>query len=175
VKSIVNLAEALGMETTAEGAETLDELQLIRSLGCSHVQGYVYGRPMTLDAAMGLLAEHDGHAVAKGHKSSREPRMTMLRTVALHHGSNRYPARIRNISSTGAMIEGLTDVPAGTVFDVELSAGYKVSGLCRWCHEDRIGVEFETAINVERIRQGDTPVAPEAPAPTAPAKRRRAG
>jgi diguanylate cyclase (GGDEF)-like protein len=46
VKAIVGMAEGLGMETTAEGAETADELALIRQLGCSQVQGYIFGRPM---------------------------------------------------------------------------------------------------------------------------------
>ncbi len=105
VKSIVNLAEALGMETTAEGAETLDELDLIRSLGCSHIQGYVYGRPMSIEATKEVLEAHDGHAVAQGHKSSREPRMSMLRTINLIHDDNRYIARIRNVSASGALIE----------------------------------------------------------------------
>ena len=33
-----------GMETTAEGVEEQDEIELIRELGCSHIQGYVYGK-----------------------------------------------------------------------------------------------------------------------------------
>ncbi|MCB2059704.1 MAG: EAL domain-containing protein, partial [Novosphingobium sp.] len=41
IASIVSLAEALGMETTAEGVETLDELDLVRMLGCSHIQGFI--------------------------------------------------------------------------------------------------------------------------------------
>src|SRR3546814_5190669 len=49
ISSIVGLATALGMETTAEGVETHDDLALIRRLGCSHVQGYIYGRPMDLE------------------------------------------------------------------------------------------------------------------------------
>jgi len=177
VKSIVNLAEALGMETTAEGAETMDELALIRSLGCSHVQGFIYGRPMSMAATHELLAQGT-HAVAKGHKSSREPRMTMLRTVTLHHGTNRYTARIRNISASGVMIEGLTDVPPGTVFQVEFSPGHMASGTCRWSSGERMGLEFETAVNVERVRAGDK-IAPAGAAqivprpPTGPAGERR--
>ena len=46
ISSIVSLAEALGMETTAEGVETLDELDLVRMLGCSHIQGYIYEKAL---------------------------------------------------------------------------------------------------------------------------------
>ena len=62
------------METTAEGAETLDELELIRSLGCSHIQGYIYGLPTTNDLIMARFAEGDPYARASGFKASREAR-----------------------------------------------------------------------------------------------------
>jgi len=152
VKSIVGLAEALGMDTTAEGAETMDELELIRSLGCSHVQGYVYGRPMDAEATLALLCAHGGYAEARGHRASREPRMAMLRTVMLRHGGNDYPARIRNISRMGAMIDGVTDVPVGTMFEIELTRDYQVGGTCRWSQGDRIGIEFDRAVEIARIR-----------------------
>ena len=44
ISSIVSLANALGMDTTAEGVETHDELELVRSLGCSQIQGFIYGK-----------------------------------------------------------------------------------------------------------------------------------
>ena len=157
VKSIVNLAEALGMETTAEGAETLDELDLIRSLGCSHIQGYVYGRPMAIAATIQLLAANGGHATAQGHKSSREPRMTMLRTVSLIHGEDSYTGRIRNVSSSGALIEGLSDVPPGTAFTIEFGGHYRANGHCRWSQGDRMGIEFDKPVSIERIRAADKP------------------
>jgi diguanylate cyclase (GGDEF)-like protein len=175
VKSIVNLAEALGMETTAEGAETLDELDLIRSLGCSHVQGYVYGRPMSFAATQQLLSENDSHAVAQGHKSSREPRMTMLRTVTLVHGDNRYTARVRNVSASGALIEGVHDVPAGTTFTIEFGGQYRVKGLCRWSQEDRMGIEFEAPVSVDRIRAADKPASAAKSEPQGAERKRAAG
>jgi EAL domain-containing protein (putative c-di-GMP-specific phosphodiesterase class I) len=44
IAAIVALAEALEMETTAEGIEYMDQLELIRSLRVSHVQGWVYSK-----------------------------------------------------------------------------------------------------------------------------------
>ena len=49
IRAIVTLAESLGMDTTAEGVETHDDLQLIRELGVSQVQGYIFGKPATAD------------------------------------------------------------------------------------------------------------------------------
>ena len=65
IASITSLAHALGMDTTAEGVETLDELDLVRMHGCSHVQGFIYERP--LDAAAATERLKTGlAAVAKG-------------------------------------------------------------------------------------------------------------
>lgn len=46
VKSVVDLASALGMQVTAEGIETRQELDCIRALGCDAAQGFFIGRPV---------------------------------------------------------------------------------------------------------------------------------
>jgi len=148
IASIVSLAEALGMETTAEGVETLDELDLVRMLGCSHVQGYIYERPLSLQAATTLIGE-GLVAVAEGPRSARAPRRTMLRKVVLEHGTHTYQGTVRNISQSGAMIEGLWNVPEGTVFGLHLAEGFVVMGTARWCKEDRVGVEFAQPLDLD--------------------------
>ena len=57
IQAIVALADSLGMATTAEGAETRAEFELIRRLGCAQVQGYLFGRPMAPEAATALVSE----------------------------------------------------------------------------------------------------------------------
>ncbi|WP_242129065.1 EAL domain-containing protein [Sphingobium sp. Sx8-8] len=152
IKAIVSLAEALGMDTTAEGAETQDELDLIRQLGCSHIQGYVYGRP--LPAADVLVQQHGqrGIILPQGFQSSRPERKTMLRTVAVHHDGHVYTGRIRNISSTGAQLEGLWNVPEGTLFAIELGDSQTVNAVARWSKEDRMGVEFTQTVDMAKLR-----------------------
>ena len=81
-------------------------------------------------------------AVARGPRSSRAPRQTMLRKVVLDHGGNLYDGTIRKISSTGALIEGLWNVPVGTIFKLQISRQFTVSCTARWSNEDRMGVEF---------------------------------
>jgi diguanylate cyclase (GGDEF)-like protein len=51
VQSIVALARGLGMETTAEGIESEEEGTIMRDLGCSQLQGFIYGRPSVLAPA----------------------------------------------------------------------------------------------------------------------------
>ncbi|CAN5364145.1 EAL domain-containing protein [soil metagenome] len=152
IKSIVSLAEALSMDTTAEGAETHDELDLIRQLGCSHVQGYIYGKPMPVAEIMAQLATNGTHIEPDGYRSSRPVRRTMLRSIAVLHDSHRYTCRVRNVSSTGALIEGMWNVPDGTRFFVELAEGYVIEATARWSIDDRMGVEFLAQVDLNRLK-----------------------
>ncbi len=51
VRTVLSLAEALGMQTTAEGIETLEVSAVLKELGCSFGQGYYYARPLTPEDA----------------------------------------------------------------------------------------------------------------------------
>jgi predicted signal transduction protein with EAL and GGDEF domain len=44
IGAITQLAQQLGMSTTAEGVETDAQLEAVTALGCTHVQGYLIGR-----------------------------------------------------------------------------------------------------------------------------------
>jgi diguanylate cyclase (GGDEF)-like protein/PAS domain S-box-containing protein len=66
IRSIVELAERLGMTTTAEGIETAEQLELVRSLGCDEAQGFLLGRPQPLLSAIALL----GAAAGPSHDAS---------------------------------------------------------------------------------------------------------
>jgi diguanylate cyclase len=46
VKAIADLALALGLDIVAEGVEHSEEQEVLRSLGCPHLQGYLYSRPL---------------------------------------------------------------------------------------------------------------------------------
>ncbi len=46
IRAVVAMAESLDMTTTAEGVEVQEEVELVRSLGCTKIQGYHFGRPM---------------------------------------------------------------------------------------------------------------------------------
>jgi diguanylate cyclase (GGDEF)-like protein/PAS domain S-box-containing protein len=48
VCAIVNLAKSLSMTTTAEGVENTEQLDLLRAADCTHIQGYLLGKPMPI-------------------------------------------------------------------------------------------------------------------------------
>ncbi len=55
LRSIISLAHDLGMDVVAEGAETDSDAVELYQLGCEYAQGYVFGEPMTPEAARKLL------------------------------------------------------------------------------------------------------------------------
>ena len=50
VKSVIDLAHGLGLTATAEGVETVEQLQMLRELGCDVAQGYLIAQPLDPDA-----------------------------------------------------------------------------------------------------------------------------
>ena len=46
VSAIIGIGKAINCEVVAEGVETADQLELVRRLGCSLVQGYYFAKPM---------------------------------------------------------------------------------------------------------------------------------
>jgi diguanylate cyclase (GGDEF)-like protein/PAS domain S-box-containing protein len=66
VQSIVRLAHSMNLTVVAEGVETIEELELVRLLGCDKVQGHLYGRSLNTAEAEALLARPDGMAQIAG-------------------------------------------------------------------------------------------------------------
>lgn len=56
VQMITSLARSLSLNTTAEGVETQEQLDQLRSLNCANVQGYFLSRPLSAAAAGALIA-----------------------------------------------------------------------------------------------------------------------
>src|SRR5690349_17526872 len=46
VQAVTELAHGLGLVATAEGVETIDQLRIVRQLGCDYVQGYLVAPPL---------------------------------------------------------------------------------------------------------------------------------
>lgn len=64
VRTVLSLARALGMKTTAEGIESEEISEMLKRLGCSVGQGYYYARPLTNEAAYDFLSANEAVAAA---------------------------------------------------------------------------------------------------------------
>jgi hypothetical protein len=67
----------------------------------------------------------------------------VFRKVGLIHEDHRYEVTMRNLSSTGCMIEGLLDIPAGTQFVVDFGEGQLAVASVRRTRDTMQGLEFE--------------------------------
>jgi diguanylate cyclase (GGDEF)-like protein/PAS domain S-box-containing protein len=56
VRAIITLSHALGMDVTAEGIETGDQLARLRAVGCDRAQGFLFACPLVPAAMAALLA-----------------------------------------------------------------------------------------------------------------------
>ena len=56
VQAVVNIATALNMTTVAEGVETAAQRELLRDLGCTEMQGYLFSAPKPGDEVKHLFA-----------------------------------------------------------------------------------------------------------------------
>jgi EAL domain-containing protein (putative c-di-GMP-specific phosphodiesterase class I) len=55
VRAMINLAQAKGLKTTAEGIETSEQNDALRRLGCDDIQGYLLSRPVSAAAITAMM------------------------------------------------------------------------------------------------------------------------
>ena len=70
----------------------------------------------------------------------------MFRRVGVIHDDHRYDAMMRNLSTTGAMVEGLLGVPVGTGLVLDLGEGQLAVGVVNRSEDAMVGIEFETPL-----------------------------
>ncbi|HET9641180.1 MAG TPA: EAL domain-containing protein [Allosphingosinicella sp.] len=149
VRAIVVLAESLGMDTTAEGAETIEELSLIRRLGCSQVQGFIFARPMPAEEALKRATESRPSAEVVGF--SRPSRHRLIRNGTLHYDGRTLPVRLRNISTGGAMIESDRPLDPGTPVELDLDEAGTLAAEVRWSQQGQVGLHFAEAFALGKL------------------------
>lgn len=64
-RMIVKLAESLGLKVTAEGVETESQAELLESMGCEEMQGFLYGCPMPAPTFQGWMKSRFGTLFAE--------------------------------------------------------------------------------------------------------------
>ena len=149
IRAIVSLAESLDMDTTAEGVETHDDLYLIRELGVSQVQGYIFGKPMKAEEARELA--NSSRVEAEGFQCIREPRHRLMRRAIAAVNGVTTEIRLRNISAMGALVECNEPVAPGQTLTIDIVGVGPVVGAVRWSHAGRFGVQFTELFDLGRL------------------------
>ena len=149
IRAIVTLAETLGMDTCAEGVETHDDLQLIRELGVSMVQGYIFGKPSESSIARELA--NSVTVEAEGFACSREPRHRLMRRAMTIIDGVTVEVKLRNISSMGALVECDVPVLPETNLAIDILGVGPVRATVRWSQAGKFGVQFSQEFDLARL------------------------
>ncbi len=73
LSSIVNMAKWLGLPVIAEGVETVEQADFLRSIGCDYIQGYLYSKP--------LPEEEYEKLISASYIGSLIPQMNLIDTM----------------------------------------------------------------------------------------------
>jgi diguanylate cyclase (GGDEF)-like protein len=146
IAAIIGLSDALGMETTVEGVEAFDQFDLVRSKGARYIQGWIYSKALRQNVIIDRMQSGEFRIEPDGPDRQRPERRSVFRRIGIIHDDHRYDALMRDLSKTGARIEGLVGVPEGTGLVLDLTGGQLVVCTVTRSHESMIGVEFETPL-----------------------------
>jgi EAL domain-containing protein (putative c-di-GMP-specific phosphodiesterase class I) len=76
VRTIIVLAQNLGMDVVAEGVETNEQLFLLQKLGCENGQGYFFSKPVNAEGAEKIISETYAVIRSTGGKIVTKPLCT---------------------------------------------------------------------------------------------------
>ena len=146
ITAIISLSEALSMETTVEGVEAFDQLDLVMSKGAKYVQGWIYSKALRLSEIEERMGTGEFKIEPDGPDIHRPERRSVFRRIGVIHDDHRYEAVMRDLSKTGAKIEGLLGVPVDTGLVLDLGGGQLAVCTVTRSQDAHIAVEFETPL-----------------------------
>jgi diguanylate cyclase (GGDEF)-like protein len=146
IAAIIGLSNALGIETTVEGVEAFDQLEIVRSKGARYIQGWIYSKALKQDVVMERMASGEFKIEPEGPDKYRSDRRTVFRRIGVIHEDHRYGGVMRDLSKTGALVEGLLGVPEGTNLVLDLGAGQLAVCVVTRSKDAQIAVEFESPL-----------------------------
>lgn len=143
IRAIVALAGALEMDTIANGLETTQLFERLKACGVKRMEGPIYSDPVTRDVVEAELAGESWKIAPSSDRIKRSKRRTVFRRIQVIHDDHSYEVVLRNLSKTGALIQGLSEVPKDTQFVVDLGGGQLAVATVIRTNGDTQGLEFE--------------------------------
>ena len=146
VRAIVALAGALQMDTMAGGIESAGLLAALTASGVRQLQGPIFSEPAEAETVAAEMAGGAWKIDPGAERMRRARRRTVFRKIQVIHDDCAYEVTLRNLSKSGALIEGLADVPKGTQFVVDLGGGQLAVATVTRSNGDVQGLEFEQSL-----------------------------
>jgi diguanylate cyclase (GGDEF)-like protein len=146
VRAIVALAGALQMDTMAGGIESTSLLAALTDCGVRYLEGPIFSEPVDETTLEQEMAGGAWKIDPGAERTRRARRRTVFRKIQVIHDDYAYEVTLRNLSKTGALIQGLADVPKGTQFVVDLGGGQLAVATVTRSSGDVQGLEFEQSL-----------------------------
>jgi diguanylate cyclase (GGDEF)-like protein len=146
VRAIVALAGALQMDTMASGIESAGLLAALTTGGVRFLQGPIFSEPVEAESVLAEMAGGAWNIDPAAERTRRARRRTVFRKIQAIHDDYAYEVTLRNLSKTGALIQGLADVPRGTQFVIDLGGGQLAVATVTRSNGDVQGLEFEQSL-----------------------------
>jgi len=146
VRAIVALAGALQMDTIANGIENASLLSALTDCGVRYLEGPIFSEPVDEATIASEMAAGSWKIVPGSDRTCRAKRRTVFRKIEVIHDDYAYEVTMRNLSKTGALIQGLDEVPKGTQFVVDLGGGQLAVATVIRANGDVQGLEFEQSL-----------------------------
>lgn len=146
IAAIIGLSNALNMETTVEGVEAFDQLEVVRERGAKLIQGFLYSRPLKEDVILEKIASGDFTIKPDGPDTYRSDRRSVYRRIGVIHEDYYYNAVMRDLSRTGAGIQGIVGIEKGQDLVLDLGEGQLAVCKVTRAKDDSFGVLFETPL-----------------------------
>ena len=144
IAAIIGLSNALGMETTVEGVEAFDQLEVVRDKGAKLIQGYIFSRPLPEAETQANLSSGQFRIEPAGPDIYRPNRRAMYRRVGAIHEDYYYNAVMRDLSETGAGLEGIVGLEEGVQLVLDLGEGQLAVGTVVRARNSEFSIEFES-------------------------------
>lgn len=112
-------------------------------IGANDVRQPIYG------------GRREGEHPTLGLKGRRAPRQASLLRGQLHWPAGSMPVKVRNISASGAMLQGLEDLEVDCEIVLEIPHAAALPGRVRWCRSKQIGVHFSEPLDLDQLTRSE--------------------
>ena len=127
-----------------EGRIGLEFVEETIILGSLKVKEHIFG-------AVAAAGEDEGGKPALRQIQTRDKRHGLTWTGTLYWTFEAYSVRLRNISATGAMLEGDCTIAPGEKIRLNLAEAGTIAGEVRWCQGGQIGVSFDEKYDLKQL------------------------
>ena len=113
------------------------------------------------EAPVGIVEAAPTTAPAKDHPERREIRHPLIWSALIHFDHETSIARLRNISSSGALVESSGSFSEGSELMLDFGDAGSLFATVGWCRGDQLGLAFKTPFDISRLAKSKPEVAPQ--------------